>query len=155
MPSHRETRLLPYIQEQVFDLVADVEKYPEFLPWCVACRIKKREAPNQFTADMAIGFKMVREKFTSRVTLDRPNKITVEYLDGPFQYLVNTWQFKPVSGVNGKPATEVEFYLEFEFRSKLLQSIIGMLFEEAVRRMVAAFEARAVQLYASASASSS
>ncbi|MBL8631161.1 MAG: type II toxin-antitoxin system RatA family toxin [Rhodospirillaceae bacterium] len=148
MPSHRETRLLPYAPAQVFDLVADVEKYPVFLPWCVACRIKHRETPARFTADMAIGFKMVREKFTSRVTMERPDKITVEYLDGPFQYLVNTWQFKPVTGQGGNPATELEFYLEFEFRSKLLQSIIGMLFEEAVRRMVAAFEARAAALYA-------
>jgi coenzyme Q-binding protein COQ10 len=155
MPTHRETRLLPYTPEQVFDLVANVEAYPEFLPWCVACRIKKRETPNRFTADMAIGFKMVREKFTSRVTLERPDKITVEYLDGPFDHLINTWHFKPAVGPSGKPATQVEFYLEFEFRSKLLQSIIGMLFEEAVRRMVAAFEARAAVLYASASSSAS
>lgn len=153
MPIHRETRLLPYTPDQVFDLVADVEKYPEFLPWCVACRIKNRETPTRFTADMAIGFKMVREKFTSRVTLERPGKITVEYLDGPFQYLVNTWQFKPTTLASGKQATEVEFFLEFEFRSKLLQSIIGMLFEEAVRRMVAAFETRAAVLYASANSS--
>lgn len=147
MPTHRETRVLPYTPEQVFDLVGDVEKYPEFLPWCVACRIKTRETPERFTADMAIGFKMVREKFTSRVTLERPTTIKVEYLDGPFKYLVNTWSFKP----HAQGSTELEFYLEFEFRSKLLQSIIGVLFEEAVRRMVAAFEARAKQLYASAS----
>ncbi|MBL8645098.1 MAG: type II toxin-antitoxin system RatA family toxin [Rhodospirillaceae bacterium] len=155
MPTHRETRLLPYSQGQVFDLVADVEKYPEFLPWCVACRIKARETPTRFTADMAIGFKMVREKFTSRVTIARPDKITVEYLDGPFKYLVNTWEFKPTTGPDGKPATAVEFYLEFEFRSKLLQSIIGLLFEEAVRRMVAAFETRAAVLYASANSPAS
>lgn len=152
MPNHRETRLLPYTPEQVFALVADVEKYPDFLPWCVACRIKTRETPTRFTADMAIGFKMVREKFTSRVTLEPPTetshgKIMVEYLDGPFQYLVNTWLFKPHTTTTGKAATELEFYLEFEFRSKLLQSIIGMLFEEAVRRMVAAFESRAATLY--------
>lgn len=156
MPTHRETRQLPYTPEQVFALVADVEKYPEFLPWCVACRIKQRETPTRFTADMAIGFKMVREKFTSRVTLEPPaasshGKITVEYLDGPFKYLINTWQFKPHTTTTGKVVTELEFFLDFEFRSKLLQSIIGMLFEEAVRRMVAAFEARAAVLYASAS----
>ncbi|MDX2143958.1 MAG: type II toxin-antitoxin system RatA family toxin [Rhodospirillaceae bacterium] len=147
MPVHRETRVLPYTPQQVFDLVADVEKYPEFLPWCVACRIDRRESPAQFIADLAVGFRFVREKFTSRVTLDAPNAVTVEYLDGPFRYLKNEWTFRPTQG--GR-ATEVEFFLEFEFRSKLLQSLIGMLFEEAVHRMVAAFETRAKALYASA-----
>jgi coenzyme Q-binding protein COQ10 len=146
MPIHRETRVLPYTPRQVFDLVADVEKYPEFLPWCVACRIDRRESPTCFIADLAVGFKFVREKFTSRVTLDAPGAVTVEYLDGPFRYLKNEWKFR--AAADGK-ATEVEFFLEFEFRSKLLQSLIGVLFEEAVRRMVAAFEARAAVLYAS------
>jgi coenzyme Q-binding protein COQ10 len=153
--THRETRLLPYTPEQVFNLVADVEKYPQFLPWCLACRVKRRESDTVFTADMAIGFKMVRETFTSRVTLAPGKAVTVEYLDGPFKHLVNTWDFKPVTTKTGAAATELEFFLEFEFRSKLLQSIIGVLFEEAVRRMVAAFEGRAAALYASASASSS
>jgi len=155
MRTHRETRLLPYTTEQVFNLVADVEKYPQFLPWCLACRIKRRETDTTFTADMAIGFKMVRETFTSRVTLDPGKTVRVEYLDGPFKHLVNTWDFKPTTTKTGAQATELEFFLEFEFRSKLLQSIIGVLFEEAVRRMVAAFEARAAALYASASAPSS
>ena len=145
MPTHRETRVLPYTPDQVFDLVADVEKYPQFLPWCVACRIKNRETPTSFTADLAVGFKMVREKFTSRVSIDRPGAITVEYLDGPFRYLRNHWKFRP-AGAN--PAhTEVEFFLEFEFKSRLLQSLIGVLFEEAVHRMVGAFETRADKLY--------
>jgi len=142
MPVHHEIRILPYTPEQVFDLVADVERYPEFLPWCVACRIKKRETAVQFIADLAVGFKLVREQFTSRVTLDRPKSVKVEYLDGPFKYLTNTWTFKTVPG-----GTEVDFHLEFEFRSKLLQSLIGVLFEEAVKRMVAAFETRASKLY--------
>jgi coenzyme Q-binding protein COQ10 len=145
MPIHRETRILPYTPEQVFGLVADVERYPEFLPWCVACRIKKRETPTNFTADLAVGFKMVREQFTSRVTLDPPTGITVEYLTGPFEHLRNTWGFKPVSG-----GTEVEFFLSFEFRSKLLQAVIGVLFQEAVQRMVGAFETRAAKLYGKA-----
>jgi coenzyme Q-binding protein COQ10 len=145
VPLHRETRVLPYTPDQVFDLIADVEKYPEFLPWCVACRIKDRETPTQFTADLAVGFKMVREKFTSRVRLDRPYSITIEYLDGPFAHLTNSWTFRPAA--DGK-ATELDFHLDFEFRSRLLQNLIGLLFEEAVRRMVAAFETRARKVYA-------
>ncbi len=145
MPVHRETRVLPYAPEQVYDLVAGVEKYPEFLPWCVACRIKQRETPNSFTADMAVGFKMVREKFTSRVRLTPKSAITIEYLDGPFEHLTNEWTFS--ADPNG---TKLAFYLEFEFRSKVLQKLIGVLFEEAVKRMVAAFEARAAKIYGSA-----
>ncbi len=142
MPVHRETKLFPYTQEQVFDLVAHVEKYPEFLPWCLACRINRRESPTSFIADLAVGFKMVREKFTSRVTAIPYEKITVEYLDGPFEYLTNEWTFSTIP-----EGTKVDFYLSFEFRSKILQKLIGVLFEEAVRRMVAAFEARADALY--------
>ena len=143
MPVHQETRLLPYTPAQVFAVVADVERYPEFLPWCVACRVKKRESATSFTADLAVGFKMVREQFTSRVTLDPHKAITVEYLTGPFEHLRNTWGFKAVPG-----GTEVSFFLSFEFRSKLLQAVIGALFEDAVHRMVGAFEARAAKLYA-------
>ena len=142
MPIHRETRILPYTPEQVFELVADVERYPEFLPWCLACRIRKRDSENSFTADLVVGFKMVREQFTSKVTLDRPRAIVVEYLQGPFEYLRNDWKFSPCP-----EGTKVEFFLSFEFRSRLLQAVIGALFEEAVRRMVGAFEARAGQLY--------
>ena len=145
MPVHQETRILPYTPEQVFGIVADVERYPEFLPWCVACRIKKRESAGSFTADLAVGFKMVREQFTSRVTLDPHSSITVEYLTGPFEHLRNTWDFEAAPG-----GTEVKFYLSFEFRSKLLQAVIGVLFEEAVHRMVGAFEARAARLYGDA-----
>lgn len=143
MPAHSEKRYLPYSPEQVYALVADVERYPEFLPWCVACR-KTKALENGFEADLAIGFKMVREKFTSRVTLTPTTDILVEYKDGPFKYLSNSWQF--TAGPDGK-GCEIDFYLEFEFRSAVLQKIIGVLFEEAVRRMVAAFETRAVDLY--------
>ena len=143
MPVHTEKRVLPYTPEQIFELVADVERYPEFLPWCVACRITET-FDDGFEADLAIGFKMVREQFTSRVTLERPDKIIVGYKKGPFSRLSNTWQFKPLDESQN---TEINFHLEFEFRSRVLQKLIGLLFEEAVHRMVAAFEARAVDLY--------
>ncbi len=142
MPQHRETRQLPYSPEQMFALVADVERYPEFLPWCVACRVTARPSPTELTADLAVGFKMVREQFTSRVVLTPTERIEVRYLKGPFQHLENEWRFAPVPG-----GARVDFALSFEFRSALLQSLIGALFEEAVRRMVTAFETRARKLY--------
>lgn len=143
MPTHAEQRVLPYTPEQLFDLVADVERYPEFLPWCVGARITSRQE-NELQADLVIGFKMIRERFTSRVRLDRPNlRIDVAYTDGPFRYLDNHWTFRPEPG--GK--TRLDFFVDFEFKSILLQKIIGALFNEAVRRMVAAFETRAKQLY--------
>ncbi len=141
MPVHREKRILPFAPAQVFNLVADVERYPEFLPWCVACRIRQWDAATSFTADLAVGFKMVREQFTSKVQLDRPNAITVEYLKGPFSHLRNEWKFSAVP-----EGTAVDFFLTFEFRSRLLQALIGALFEEAVHRMVSAFEARAAKV---------
>ena len=141
MPTHAEKRVLPYTPEQLFDLVADIEKYPQFLPWCVASRIRRREG-NVIYADLMIGFRMVRERFTSRVELHRPDRIDVSYTEGPFHYLNNHWIFRPHG--NG---TLVDFYVDFEFRSRVLQKLIGVLFNEAVRRMVAAFETRARQLY--------
>lgn len=142
MPTHRETRILPYTPEQIYNLVADVERYPEFLPWCVACRITRRESPTSFTAELAVGFNMVREKFLSRVTLFPTHAITVTYLSGPFAHLTNEWKFEPSEG-----GTAVSFHLSFEFKSRLLQALIGVLFEEAVHRMVSAFEERAKKLY--------
>ncbi len=144
MPTHAEKRVLPYDREQVFNLVADVERYPEFLPWCVACRIKRRESPTVFVADLIIGFKMIRERFTSRVALNRPQRVDVTYHDGPFRYLNNHWSFEPTE--DGGCA--IDFYIDFEFKSKTLQKIIGTLFNEAVQRMVNAFEHRAAVLYA-------
>jgi len=141
MPTHGEKRFLPYEPGQLYDLVADVEQYPKFLPWCLASRIKKREG-TVFYADLVIGFKMVRERFTSKVTLTSGKRIDVSYTEGPFQYLNNHWIFEPAEG-----GTEIDFYVDFEFRSPLLQKIMGALFNEAVRRMVAAFERRADQLY--------
>ncbi len=142
MPVHREIRRLPWRQEQMFDLVADVARYPEFLPWCIAARIRKREG-EVFWADLVIGFKMFRERFTSRVELDRPDALDVQYTEGPFKRMHNRWRFVP----DGDDACTIEFDIDFEFRSVLLQKAIGMLFHEAVRRMVGAFEARARELY--------
>jgi len=142
MPTHAEKRVLPYKPEQMYDLVADIEKYPEFLPWCLAARIRKREG-NVVYADLIIGFKMIRERFTSRVTLSPPDRIDVSYTEGPFSYLNNHWIFSPTE----TGGCLIDFYVDFEFRSKMLQKIIGVLFNEAVRRMVAAFETRARQLY--------
>ncbi len=142
MPTHAEKKVLPYTPEQMYRLVADVEKYPEFLPWCLAARIRRREG-NVMFADLVIGFKMIRERFTSRVELDEPaRRINVQYTEGPFQYLNNHWIFSPHEG-----GVCVDFYVDFEFRSKMLQKIMGVLFNEAVRRMVQAFEIRAERLY--------
>jgi coenzyme Q-binding protein COQ10 len=141
MPTHAEQRLLRNAPSQFFDLVADIEKYPEFLPWCVGARITKRDG-DVIHADLIIGFKMIREKFTSRVTLSRPDRIDVEYLDGPFRYLNNHWKFIPKDG-----GCLIDFYVDFQFRSRVLRMLMEPLFNEAVRRMVAAFEARARQLY--------
>ena len=141
MRSHRETRVLPYSAAQVYDVVADVKNYPEFLPWCTASRIKPIDDTN-FEADVAIGFKMVREVFSSRVQLQPSHQVDVVYLKGPFKTLTNQWKFH-----DHPDGMEVEFFLEFEFRSRVLEKLIGLLFEEAVSKMVAAFEGRAKQLY--------
>jgi coenzyme Q-binding protein COQ10 len=142
MPTHAEKRVLPYTSEQLFDLVADVERYPEFLPWCLAVRVRERR-PELVVAELLIGFKMVRERFTSRVVLKRPKCVDVTYAEGPFRYLNNHWIFTDLP--NG--GSEIDFFVDFEFRSAILQKLIGLLFNEAVRRMVAAFETRANQLY--------
>ncbi len=150
MPTHAEKRAMPYTPEQLFELVERVERYPEFLPWCIAARLKGRE-DNVAIWDLVIGFKMIRERFTSRVTLQPPApdlhpRIDVVYADGPFRYLNNHWIFER----QPDGTTVIDFYVDFEFRSKLLQSIMGLLFNEAVKRMVAAFETRARQLYGDA-----
>ncbi len=142
MPRHAERRVLPYTADQLFTLVSEIERYPEFLPWCIAARHRRREG-NVVWSDLIIGFRMIREHFTSRVTLDRPHRIDVEYVDGPLRYLRNHWEF--IDLPNG--SCEIDFYVEFEFKSRLLQKLIGALFHEAVTRMVRAFEARAKDLY--------
>lgn len=143
MPTHAVKRVLPFSRAQLFALVADVEKYPEFLPWCVGARITRRQ-DTVFWADLIIGFRMFREKFTSRVTLDADRRIDVEYTNGPFRYLNNHWIFLEA----GNPDhCLVDFYVDFEFKNRLFQKMIGSLFNEAVRRMVDAFEHRAEALY--------
>jgi coenzyme Q-binding protein COQ10 len=141
MPTHAEKRFLPYTPEQVFDLVADIERYPEFLPWCVGARIRERR-DNVILGDLLIGWRMVRERFTSRVTLNRPDRIDVEYTEGPFRYLKNHWVFERQPG-----GCLVDFFVDFEFRSRMLQGVIAALFNEALKRMVSAFEKRAQELY--------
>ncbi|MBS0959658.1 type II toxin-antitoxin system RatA family toxin [Acetobacter thailandicus] len=141
MPKHAEKRVLAYPPEQIFDLVADVARYPEFLPWCVSSRIRTK-TQTELVADLAIGFGPFRESFTSRVTLDRPSRILVQYEQGPFKYLKNVWTFTPDTR-----GCQVEFFVDFEFRSKILQAAIGVVFAEAVRRMVTAFLKRARDIY--------
>jgi coenzyme Q-binding protein COQ10 len=143
MPTHAEQRVLPYSQEELYKLIADVESYPDFLPWCVACRITSREE-DVILADLVIGYKMVREKFSSRVTLDPYNKVHVEYLSGPMKYLSNYWRFIPEE--DGR-SCKIDFFVDFEFKNPLLQKTINIFFHEAVKRMVNAFESRAIALY--------
>lgn len=142
MPTHAEKRKLPYKPEQLFDLVAGVDKYPQFLPWCLTSRITKREG-DVFYADLVIGYKMMREKFTSRVTALRPDHIHVEYLSGPMKYLSNHWRFLPEED----GGCTIDFYVDFEFKNPIFQRLMGVFFERAVAKMVEAFEQRAVKLY--------
>ena len=142
MPTHAEKRHLPYRPDQLYTLVAEVDKYPEFLPWCKAARITKRDG-DTFLADLVIAFKVWRERFTSKVVLHPEHGVDVAYINGPFRYLNNHWRFEaaPDGGCI------VNFYVDFEFKSRLLQNLIGLLFNEAVHRMVGAFEGRAKRLY--------
>jgi coenzyme Q-binding protein COQ10 len=141
MPTHAERKILRYSPDQMFDLVADVRRYPEFLPWCVGARVISR-TEGELVADLTVGFKMFRETFRSRVTLERPDHIHVTYENGPFRYLNNHWRFRPVP-----EGVDVDFFVDFEFRSRILQMAIGVVFNEAVRLMVRAFERRALVLY--------
>ncbi len=142
MPIHKEQRVLPYTPDQLFDLVIGVERYPEFLPWCLAARIRRRE-PGLLVADLVIGFKLIRERFTSRVEYDaKTHSIVTTYTDGPFKQMESRWSFLP-----HPEGCCVDFYVDFEFRSRLLQGIISALFTEVVKKMVSAFETRARKLY--------
>jgi coenzyme Q-binding protein COQ10 len=141
MPTFAEKRRLPYRADQLYALVADVESYPQFLPWCVAARVRNKHG-NEELSDLVIGFKMLREKYTSKVVLG-DGRIDVSYIEGPFKHLNNHWIFLPQED----GSTIIDFYVDFEFRSKMLQSIMGTLFNEAVRVMVGAFEKRAKQIY--------
>ncbi len=148
MPGIEETRRLPYSASQMFDLVADVARYPEFLPWVVATRVKS-DSGSEMVADMLVGFKLLREKFTSRVIKQRPDEIHVRYIDGPMRDLDNRWQFRPVSD----DACEIHFSVTFSFRNALFEKLAGQYVDRAFGKMVAAFEARANALYGSNSPS--
>lgn len=148
MPGIHEVQVLPYSAEQMFDLVADVGRYQEFLPWVVATRVKS-DSDTEMVADLLVGFKQLREKFTSRVSKHRPDRIEVHYLDGPMKDLDNRWLFRrlPDGGC------EVEFFVDFTFRNAVFEALAGQYFDRAFRKMVAAFETRAHQLYGSNNAS--
>jgi len=149
MPTHAEKRRVPYSADQMFALIADVARYPEFLPWCAAARVREtRPLPDGsgevMEADLVVSFKVYRERFGSRVTLHRDERtIDVEYLQGPFRHMQNHWRFIP----DGPDACEIDFFVDFEFRSAILQKLIGLVFHEAMLRIVRAFERRAEALY--------
>jgi coenzyme Q-binding protein COQ10 len=146
---HAERKIVRFAPQQLFDLVADVPRYPEFLPWCTAARVRRKEGPGVEVDELAIGFGPFHEKFVSRVvqTPDDPTgpRIATTGVEGPFKQLASQWHFRP-----HPDGCEIEFALEFEFRSLILQHTVRVLFAEAVKRMVAAFEARAAQLYGTA-----
>jgi len=142
MPILTDHQILPYTPEQLFDLVANIEKYPEFLPWCRAARIIER-GDNAFLGELIISFSHLSERYTSRVVLSRPGSIDVTMVKGPFEHLINRWKF--TSTKDG--GTEVDFFLDFKFRSRILERLIGGVFSKATAKMTDAFRARADALY--------
>ncbi len=142
MPAHRERKILPYTAAQIYALVRDVERYPEFLPWCLGCRIIE-EKDDYLLADMVVGYKIFCEKFRSQVTFIQDREIHVEYLDGPLRHLKNDWVF---SGA-GAGRCAIDFHIDFEFHSRMLQAVAETFFNRALGRMMDAFEERARQLY--------
>ncbi len=150
MPRHNETRALPYSPEQMFDLVADVARYPEFLPWVSAIRVRSGNETDM-VADMIVGFKGLRETFTSRVTKQRPDHVHVDYVDGPLKHLSNDWRFRP----DGAGGVLIDFEVDFAFKNRLFEMLAGQMFDAALRKMIGAFEARAAVLYAPKSSGSS
>ena len=142
MPRHSETRHLPYTPEQLFDLVADVQRYDEFLPWVVAVRVRS-SSDEETVADLVVGFNAFKERFTSRVVKERPRRICVDYVEGPLKYLHNEWTFDPAPD----GGTNVHFSVDSAFRSRLFETLAGSMFDRALRRMTGAFEQRAAALY--------
>lgn len=147
MPGIREVRRLPWSAEQMFDLVADVGRYAEFLPWVVATRVRSN-SEHEMIADMLVGFNALREKFTSRVEKSRPGLIKVHYLDGPMRDLDNVWKFRELAD-----GCEVDFMVDFTFRNTLFERLAGQYFDRAFRRMMVAFEERAAAIYGSSNSS--
>jgi coenzyme Q-binding protein COQ10 len=150
MPRHSETRYLPYTPEQLFEMVADVASYDEFLPWVVAVRVRSSSA-QETVADLVVGFNAFKERFTSRVMKERPTRICVDYVEGPLKYLHNEWTFKRAAD----GGTNLGFSVDFAFKSRLFESLAGAMFDRALRRMTSAFEQRAAALYGTSQSSQS
>jgi coenzyme Q-binding protein COQ10 len=148
VPRHAETRHLPYTPEQMFDLVADVARYGDFLPWVSAVRVRS-DAPSEMIADLVVGFKGISERFTSKVSKQRPVRLHVDYLEGPLKHLTNEWAFRP----DGEGGTFVDFAVDFAFKSRLFEMLAGQVFDRALRKMIGAFETRAAALYGASSGS--
>ena len=142
MPRHSETKHLPHAPEQLFELVADVARYDEFLPWVVAVRVRS-STERETVADLVVGFNAFKERFTSRVVKQRPDRICVDYVEGPLKYLHNEWEFERADD----GGTKLHFSVDFAFKSRLFEVLAGQMFDRALRRMTAAFEERATALY--------
>src|SRR6478735_12446411 len=147
MPRHTEQRFLPYTPDQLFELVADVKRYDEFLPWVTAVRVRS-SSETEMVADLIVGFGAFRERFTSKVLKHRPDAITVDYVEGPLKFLHNEWRFEPAEG-----GTNLWFSVDFAFRSRIFEAVAGQVFDRALRKMTNAFEQRAAALYGSSSSS--
>lgn len=147
MPRHSEQKFLPYTPEQLFELVADVKRYDEFLPWVTAVRVRS-SSETEMVADLIVGFGAFRERFTSRVRKNRPSHITVDYVEGPLKFLHNEWRFEPAHG-----GTNLDFTVDFAFRNRIFEAVAGQVFDRALRKMTIAFEERAAALYGSSSSS--
>ena len=152
MPTHRTTRRVRHRAQEMFDLVADVERYPEFLPMCTGLIVRRRtqdaNGRDVIVAAMSVGYKAIRETFTSRVTLDRAkSEILVEYIDGPFSKLVNRWTFEDQADANAAPLSRIDFFIDYEFRSRMLGLLMGAMFDRAFRMFAEAFEKRADAKY--------
>ncbi|AEI37069.1 MAG: type II toxin-antitoxin system RatA family toxin [Zymomonas mobilis subsp. pomaceae] len=142
MPHYAESKILPYTPEQLFDLVADVKQYPEFLPWIIAVRVRSSNEKSML-ADLIVGFKALRESFTSHIILDSPHHLKVDYIEGPLSHLHNEWHFIP----DPSGGTRLDFMVDFSFKSRIFEAIAGQFFDRAVQRMATAFEDRANNLY--------
>ena len=150
MPRHTEKRHFPYAPEQLFDLVADVKSYPQFLPWVAAVRVRSA-SETAMVADLVVGFRALKETFTSKVYKRRPHEIEIDYIEGPLKYLHNNWRFRP----DGQGGTIVDFCVDFAFRSRIFETLAGQMFDRALRRMIGAFEDRAHALYGDGASGSS
>ena len=149
MPRHTEKRILPYTPEQLFDLVADVGHYQDFLPWVAATRIRE-DSETAMVADLIVGFSALKETFSSKVKKNRPEQIDIDYIEGPLKHLHNHWKFRAVPG-----GTEVDFCVDFAFRNRIFEALAGQMFDRALRRMINAFEERAAVLYGAGESGSS